>query len=170
MPVLVKQGRAVIAAAVKTRPIHLALGTGKPEWDDAPPELDTAIESLETEVGRRLLKRSQFVAPDDNGDVVVATGVNDDGETEYQRYMISDEPTPYLHVEFQLDFSDGADHSIREAAVFVDTEINDDVPPGQRYLLPKQLKNKGRMLLADRFKVQNMSGDIRETFEYVITF
>ncbi len=170
MPVLVKSGRAAIASAIRSRPIFLALGTGKAAWDETIPAIDTAQTALVNEVGRRLLKRSHFVVPNSTGDIVVATGVNESGETDYERYAVSHTPTPHLHVEFQLDFADGADHAIRETGVFIDTELVAGLPEGQRYFLPEHIKCGGELLLADRFRVQNMSGDIRETFEYVITF
>ncbi len=201
MPVLVKSGRAAIASAIKSRPIHLALGTSynyirkqsmsahkkagiedlstsdkklssemEKWWRPRKPSDDNSRTTLGREIGRRELKRSQFVIPDAKGDIVVSTGVDNKGKSAYQRYKVSKTPTPHLHVEFQLDFEDGGNHAIRESALFIDTEVNSKAPKGARFLLPEHLKSKGTMLLLDHFKTQHMSGDIRETFEFVITF
>ena len=46
---LTKTGRAAIALALSARPIHLAWGSGNPEWDAEEAELPSLVEKARSE-------------------------------------------------------------------------------------------------------------------------
>lgn len=160
MSVLVNEGRAAIASAIAARPLHLAWGEGDPEWDDqnppAPP-VDTNV--LLAEVGRRALHSWEYCTPDEEGGIVTTTG----------RYAISAEPTPHLFLSFKYDYADASDKVIREAAVFMDTELVAGLPAGQKYYSAAQVTNPGLMLSLERLYIPRTPSS-RETIDLVITF
>ena len=63
---LTKNGRAAIALAISSRPLHLAWGSGSPEWDADDPVLPSLVDStaLVNELGRRTPSRIGFVEPE----------------------------------------------------------------------------------------------------------
>ena len=95
MAILTQSGRAAMAAALSTRPIHLAWGTGDPAWDDAPEPESTLATGLVNEIGRRVLTLWQFVIEDANG----AITVNDvDEPTITKTFSPSPENAPTNHL------------------------------------------------------------------------
>lgn len=166
MAILTLSGRAAIAAAIATRSLHLAWGTGDPAWDDAPAPESTLATGLTNEIGRRALTLWQFVTPDENG----AITVNDvDDPTITNSFAPSPVPTNHLYLLFNFDSLDAPAATIRETGVFVDTVVDPALPPGQKYFTPDQLTSPGTLLALERLPFFNRQPSVRQTFEQVIT-
>jgi hypothetical protein len=172
MAILTQSGRAAIAAALAERPIHLAWGTGTPDWD-AEGEQDGEVETvtattLVNEIGRRKITSWQFVVPDDEGEIIV----NDPADpTDKQKFSPSPEnaPTNHLFLSFKFDFDDAPAATIREIGVFTDTITDPDLPPGQMYFEPADIVDPGILLAVEHTPFFNRQPAIRNTFELVIT-
>ena len=168
---LTKSGRAAIASAIASRPLHLAWGSGLAEWDAADAMLPSLVEStaLFNEVGRRKVSRVGFVEPDNQGDIVVPVGVNPDGSVQSARYRQTEEVTPYLYVRVNYDFADASNAVIRELGVFMDTVTAPELPPGQMYFAPADIAETGRLLAAQiTLPPINRSPSVRQTIEFVL--
>jgi hypothetical protein len=170
--VLTKIGRAALVKSVKERVLMLAWGTGDPAWDDDEfldfPALDDAS-ALVAEVGRRIPTQVAFATPDDAGDIVIPKGITPGGEVQEARYAISEAPTPYLYVQTHYNFSDAADATIRELAVFMDSVPVSGLPPGQKYFLPSEIADPGMILAVQIFiPAINRSPSVRQTIDYVM--
>lgn len=168
---LTTSGRAAIAKAIASRPLHLAWGTGNPAWDADNATLPSLVNTsaLVQELGRRTPNLVGFVTPDDAGEIVIPKGVNADGSVEAARYSHSAVPTPYLYVQTSYDFEDASESVIREIGVFMDTELVAGLPPGQRYFLPAHIAKQGLLLAAQIFTPPvNRSPAIRQTIDFVL--
>ncbi|MBJ7309220.1 hypothetical protein ACFOLJ_30990 [Rugamonas sp. CCM 8940] len=161
MAVLQDDGRAALAEAVKSRPIHLAWGSGDPAWDSAgtAPEPKNAA-ALVAEVGRRVATETRFVMPDPAGEISVVGG----------RYKLSETPTKWLLVRFVFDFLDAPAAQLREVGIFLGTVVKPELPPGQRYFIAADLLSPGKLYALERFDKTTRSPSIRQTFEYVLPF
>ncbi len=159
MPILTKSGRVVIAESVKLRPIHIAWGTGDGAWLTAPSEDPNATVLLD-EVARRTANSVEFVVPDEAGAIVLPTG----------SFTISPTPTNSLLITTNFDFLDAQSTVIREYGVFVGTELIGGLPGGQRYFLPAEVADPGRLLYLENLVPIYRSPAIRESFQVVITF
>ncbi|UTY60410.1 hypothetical protein [Massilia sp. erpn] len=160
MAVLQDDGRAALAEAVKSRPIHLAWGTGDSAWDSkAVPEPNNAA-TLVAEIGRRVATEVRFVKPDENGEISVVSG----------RYTVSETPTKWLLTRFVFDFLDAPASQLREVGIFLGTVVKPELPPGQRYFAPADIVHPGKLYALERFEKTVRSPSIRQTFEYVLPF
>ena len=169
---LTKTGRAAIAKALAARPIHLAWGSGNPEWDGEDAELPSLVgaTALVQELGRRTPATIGFVEPDDAGDIVIPVGVGASGEVQEARYrQVSPGPTPYLYVRTNYNFEDASAAVIREIGVFMDTQIKNGLPAGQRYFRPDELEEAGLLVAVQIIKPSiNRSPSVRQTIEFVL--
>lgn len=168
---LTTTGRAAIALAIMARPLHLAWGTGDEAWDADDAELPSLVDAtaLRAEIGRRAIATKGFVTPDPQGGIVIPTGQRPDGSVEEARYAQVEGPTPYIYLRVNYDFADAANAIIRELAVFMDTEIAPDLPPGQFYFTPQELASPGLMLAAQILTPPiNRSPAVRQTIEFVL--
>ncbi len=171
LAVLTKVGRAALVKAVKERPLFLAWGTGDPAWEVDGAELPSLVDAsaLVAEVGRRIPSLVSFATPDDNGSIVIPKGITPSGEVQEARYAISETPTPYLYVQTAYSFSDAADATIRELAVFMDSVVKADLPPGQQYFLPSEIEEPGLILAAQIFTPAiNRSPSVRQVIDFVL--
>lgn len=161
MSVLVNEGRAAIAAAIASRPLHLAWGEGDASWTEPAPAPSTGATTVLNEVGRRVVTRTAFCVPDENGDIQTTTG----------RYREVATPTPHLYLFTKFDFADAPNATIRTLGVFMDTQVVSGLPEGQKYFLPSQLQNDGLLLVLENLeRFIPRSPASRETFELVVTF
>lgn len=108
-----EQGRIAMAVAIAARPLHIAWGLGDEAWDSMDPlEWPSLVKAtaLVNEVGRRKPSVVGFVTPDDNGSIVVPVEkrVTEEGTVEVvtKRYAYSAEPTAYLYLRADFDYSD----------------------------------------------------------------
>ncbi len=173
MPIstLTKTGRAALAFALSTRPLHLAWGSGDPAWDAEDAVLPSLVEAtaLVHEVGRRTVSSLFFVEQDDAGDIVIPLGLTSSGVMQSVRYRRAEGVTPNLYVSVFFDYEDAANAVIREAALFSDTETLPELPPGQRYFTPDQLANPGKMIAVQILQpAKNRSASVRESMEFVL--
>lgn len=162
-------GRVGTAYALSQLPWHIAIGRGQTAWDAVPrtagwaaalaPDAAAAT-ALVDEIGRRLADEVAFVTPDATGDIELPDG----------RWKRSGTPTQHLYVRAQLDFTDGAGQTVREAALFAAaTPIG--LPAGQRWFTPVQLTAGGHLMQLVRFEFAFVrSGSVRQAFHFVQTF
>lgn len=171
---LTDAGRAYIANIIIQHPIHVAWGSGDAAWDDDPDKNhmkgnirpETA---LVHELGRRVATVKAFVVPDDNGDIVIPTGIGGDNEVGKLRYSRVDYPTPNILVKASFDFGEAPNDVIREVAVFLDTVAKSDVLPGKAYLTPAEVDDPGVMLELERQDpVIPRSPALQQTFYFVL--
>ena len=94
---LTKTGRAAIALAISSRPLHLAWGSGDPAWDADGATLPSLVDStaLLNELGRRTPSHIGFVEPDEAGGIVIPVSTGSEGAVQEARYRLVTEPTPY---------------------------------------------------------------------------
>ena len=93
---LTKTGRAAIALALSSRPIHLAWGSGNTAWDEEDAELPSLVDAtaLVNELGRRTPASIGFVEPDEEGDIVIPVATGTGGEVQEARYKTVVGPSP----------------------------------------------------------------------------
>lgn len=157
MSILTYSGRVAIAKAIANESIFLAWGVGDPSWDDTPVVEDIAADSLYAEIGRRRASVVGYCLPDEAGEIVTTDG----------RFAQSVDPTRYLFFRFAFDYADAADANIRELGVFLGTEVNPELPPGQMYYTPSQLTATGTLLLLEHITKYPRSQSSRIVYEQV---
>ncbi|MGE4335652.1 MAG: hypothetical protein AB7E55_06725 [Pigmentiphaga sp.] len=158
MAVLAESGRLAAVSTLLEQPLHLAWGTGCPEWDTAPvtPSVDTT--ALVNEVGRRQATQAAYCRPDPQGEIRVPEG----------RFALSPEPTNHLFMRFLFDYADAPTATIREIAVFVGAVAKAGVPEGKAYLLPSEIEHPGMLLTVERISPLPRNKFIRHQFEQVV--
>lgn len=162
MAILPNRGRVAIAHALKSLPLHFAWGTGDGAWTTVIPPEDTNASALMAEIGRRTVTAADYVVPDPDGAIEVATG----------KFNLSPggTPTKWLWVRANFDFGDASSSVVREVAVFSDTEIQSGLPSGQAYFTPSQVVDPGYLLYVEHITPIFRSPAIQENFEAVIAF
>jgi len=143
MAILTNSGRAAVAVSIKAQPIHLAWGSGLPDWDAGGDSELPSTSDLTAEVGRRRVTQSLFCTPDPAGEIVVSEA---------------------------YDFHDAPDATIRELGVFIGTVAKSTTPVGQDYLLPEDIETPGTLLVYERIQKLVRSPQIRQQFEFVVQF
>ena len=165
MATLTESGRIALAAAVKAKAIHLAWGSGLPEWDATPPIESPSIAALTTEVGRRVAGLVEYVVPDPAGTLIVPVF---NGSSVPQKFSLSAPPTKYLYMAFQFAVTDAPAETIREAGVFVDTVTTGS--EGQTYFIPAEVADPGMLLAVECLSPKIIrSGSTRKLFEFVLS-
>jgi len=160
MATLQESGRIALAIAVASQPIHLAWGRGSPAWDDAPQPEGSTHNTLVDEIGRRTATQVGYCRPDPAGEIELATG----------RYTLSAEPSTLVYVKFVFAFAEAAGETIREQGIFLGTQPKPGLPAGQRYYLPADLAQPGRLYALERVPAFLRNGATRQMFEYVLPF
>lgn len=169
-------GRAAIALAISNSSLTIAWGTGDPSWYEEGGTMPDLLSSkrLVNEVGRRIPTFVGFVLPDDNGDIVVPTVIqNKNGETSVteKRYIKAESPTPFLYIQAQYGFEDAANSTLREMGIFMGGTTDPNLPPGQRYFLPAEVIDPGYLLAVSILDQEiNRSGSVQQTVNLVIPF
>lgn len=156
--ILTNSGRTALATALMLRSIHLAWGTGLPEWDDTPYPEQMDAEGLVAEVGRRKATSVLYATPDGDGSIVVPNG----------RFSLSDEPTPFIFAQFDFDYDDASDATIREIAVFSGSTVDPSLPPGQMYFAPGEITNPGTLVVLEHVEKIPRSQNVQQAFRFVI--
>lgn len=149
-----------MAEAVMARAIHMAWGSGDPEWDTTPVPETINDSALVAEIGRRVVSVARYCFPDPDGEIVVPTG----------RFTESIAPTRHIYLRFNFDFFDAPVATIREVAVFIGTQTLGTLPPGQTYFEPAQIVAPGTLLVIERVPKFERSASVRQSFEFVVTF
>ena len=161
MAVLQNSGRAALARAIAVQPIYLAWGRGLPAWDAAPEPEPTNAETLVDEIGRRLATAIGFVLPSPNGEIELP---------DKSRFTAHAEPTKWLHVRWNFDYTDAAGEVVRELGVFVGGAVVDGLPAGQRYFTPDQVATPGALYTMERVTSFTRNGAVRQVQEYILPF
>ena len=162
MQILPQSGRVAVAESIALRPIHFAWGLGDGSWIEPPAPSNNAT-ALMVEVGRRTANAAQYVVPDEDGDIEAPDG---------SKWSLSPSGAPTKHIMLSVTFEFGEEPGsvIREYGVFVGTETDPLLPPGQRYFTPAQVTSPGRLLYLGNIEPIFRSPAIRESFRVVITF
>ena len=78
-------------------------------------------------------------------------------------------PSPYLNPRTNSTFEDASNAVIRGIGVFMVKEQTDDLPPGQRYFTPGDLKSPGLLVAVQIIRPAiNRSPSVRQTIEFVL--
>lgn len=171
---LTNSGRAAIAQAILSLPLHYAWGSGEPGWDDDPDKqhLDVPLVdavALNNELGRRAVTAAAYVLPDSEGEIVIPEGRDSQGGVVEARFSISPTPTRFIYLRANFDYDNASNQIIREVAVFSNTTIKEGLPPGQRYFTPADVEDPGHLLCIQRLDpVILRSPAIRHSFEFVL--
>ncbi|ELT50278.1 hypothetical protein [Brucella intermedia] len=171
MAVFTIGGRVILAQALLLTEMFLAVGTGDPDWDSAPPPSTpeeeqqqytqlAALTDLTALVGLTRTRDKFFVKPDAAGTIPMSDGA---------LYSRTDEPTPYIYVRFQLDLSDASGTTLREHGIFIGTTLAPDVLPGQMYIPSEKVVSFGQMVQVDRFPPIVRDGSISQVFSTIVT-
>lgn len=167
---LTMTGLSAVAAAIKTRPLHIAWGAGSEDWDSDPTKKPSLVDAtaLTHELGRRTVRACSFCTPDENGDIVAPTGTDPEGNIITARYSLSDTPQPYLYIMASFDYGDASEATIRECGLFMDTVVSEACPEGQRYFVPGEVTDPGYLVLAQIFDSPIVrSASMRQSIEFV---
>lgn len=168
---LTTSGRAAIAKAIADQTIHLAWGSGSASWDGGTLPSVVSMTQLVNEVGRRIPTTIGYVTPDEAGDIVIPIVAGGEGAVEEARYSLvtGGNPTPYLYIKTNFDYSDASNVTIREMGVFMGGEVQAGLPEGQRYFLPSQVTDKGILLAAQIVvPIIERSPSVRQSVEFVL--
>lgn len=161
-----------MAAAVKAQALHVAWGSGDPAWDDmGDSDLPGLVgyKALVNELGRRVPAVVGFVEPDDNGPIVIPIGEDGQGNVQYARYRQVDEASAWLYVRCNFENPDASNAIIREMGLFGGTVVDPDLPPGQHYFTPGQIKNPGFLVAMEIVRPRfERSPSVRESYEFVL--
>ncbi|MBN9047463.1 MAG: hypothetical protein J0H18_17625 [Rhizobiales bacterium] len=171
MAVATQGARIQQAIALMNLTLFLAVGTGDPAWDSQPapstPEDQTAqdaawsqLTDLTAKIGVTRVRDKSYVTPDDAGTILVGDG---------SRYSLSTDPTGYVYLCFQLDLSDASDTTLREAGIFVGTQLAASVPEGQMYIADADVADFGRLIEIDRFSPIVRDGSLSQSFSFILT-
>ncbi len=171
---LTESGRAGMAEALAKMPVHFAWGSGDAAWSEDPDKsyLKQSLvkeKSLLTELGRRAITAIGYAVPDADGEIVIPVGHLPSGDVEVARYSAVLEPSPFLYLRVNFDFADASNAVVREVGVFLGTVLKEGLPAGQKYFLPTDLDNSGRLLAIQRLDPMiERSPAVRQTFEFVL--
>ena len=162
MATLTDSGRAALASSLLDEDLFVGLGAGLEIWDN--PETFEAETRAVSDITNALcfikINDKQFVKESETGSIILPQG----------RFEISHSPTPNLYLKAALNFTEMPTATIREVAVFKDTELAESVLPGQTFYTTADVTNNGQLIFIDRQTTPiNRSAGRRETFEFVIT-
>jgi hypothetical protein len=163
-----------MAKAIKDQPMFLALGRGDTSWsDETPPLEDIGAVQLLNEIGRRALSRSLYVVPDANGDIEVPVSVTQDQNggwnVEKERFSVSETPTRHLYLEFNLDYTDAVDETVREIGLYVGSVLKPGLPPGQMFFNKSDFVSEGLLFEIEHKRPYIREVNRRTTFAWVIS-
>ena len=158
---LVNNGRTSFAMGFMNETLHLAWGSGNPDWDDVgvfpdgAPTPTVEETALTAELGRRTVTQASYVEPDSNGDI----------EFPESRYTISATPTRRIYLRIAFLQTEEPAATIREVGLFMGTETTE----AGNYLEPGDVDDPGLLVVAYRFAGIPRSSARREVFEFVLT-
>ena len=123
-----------------------------------PPE-SPARATLFDEIGRKKVTDCRYVVPDDAGEIEMTSG----------RFSYSDVKTRHLLFRTAFSYSEGADETIREVAVMLDTVVKPGTPPGKYYLTADDILDPGDLLLIQYTAPTIRNGGTAQSYESVLT-
>lgn len=153
-------GRIAIAELIFSQPVHLAWGIGDGAWTSTVPNETGEEAGLINEVGRRVVTQLAYVVPDAVGAIVLPEG----------SFTLSATPTRHLYMRTDFDFNEATGAAIREIGVFIRTVTQAGLPALQKYFIPSQIVDPGRLIQLKNYQPIYRFPDNRERFEIVMTF
>lgn len=160
MAILTRVGRIELAKAVKAQSIYLAWGSGQPQWDTTPVTEQSCSTQLTQALGYRKARRVLYCEPDTSGEIHVPEGT----------FKASTQATPHIYCEFNYDFTDGLEQTIRELGLMVGTQPHSSEPAGRFYHAPSGIADPGVLMLLEHRPAMYRDQGVRETFEFVLSF
>lgn len=152
LSVFVAGSRVVVARYFMQAPLFIAVGSGDPEWDSLPtptPEEELPLlEALSQEstltncIGVTRVRARSYMKADPNGDIVLSDG---------SVWSVSVTETNTIRLEASLDIGDATGDSVREAGVYLGTQISETVPPGQMFIPLTEVTSLGTLIQLHRF-------------------
>ncbi|UIS74645.1 baseplate protein [Morganella phage Mecenats66] len=156
MAIVLNQGRIAIATAISALPIYVGIGSGDVSWDTTPEPEDVNAKTLVSPLGYRKATQVQFCKPKSDGEILVPSG----------NFEVSLEPTNYLYLSFQFNFTDVPEETIREVGVFLNTTLTGSQTG---FITPEQIASVGDMTVLEHVKIAR-SANVRQQFEFIIQF
>lgn len=160
MAILTESGRISVAKYLANQPLHMAWGTGSPDWDVTPSPNDPNQTEIVAEIGRLQATRVQFAVPDPEGEIDLPEG----------NFSIVGSPTKFLMLTFDFGYTSAVGQDIRDLGVFVGTAPKPEVPADTKYLIPAQIQDPGLLLVAERIIKFTRTSNVKQRFIYVIQF
>lgn len=159
MAILTNSGRSELVRALHEQPIFMAWGRGDGEWETAPSEsMDST--GLQDAIGFRKATQVSYCKPDVDGPIEVTSGT----------FSLTEEKTRHLYLQFRYDYEDAIGETIREIAVFLNTQIKSGLPEGKKYFEMDEVTANGQLLLLENYRPLQRDTGVRESFDFVVTF
>lgn len=121
-------------------------------------------QALESEIGRTRINSVDFVTPLDQADNSATLFI----ESGDDRYVRSETPTPWLSIVTRLGVNDAVGDPITEYGVFIDCEVDPELPPLQRYYAADQITNSGIPLLFETRTPMPHDGTLSAIFSVIL--
>lgn len=153
--------RKAFTALVKDAALFCALAEGDEEWGSNPPAPTTNETDVLEEHGRKKVLYKEYVTPDEDGDIVGASGA---------KYSLSQTPTNYLYVKVTFEPDELPEITFREIGWFWGGTTDPELPPGQLVFIPEEVVTKGTILAVSRRAPVVRNPETRYTFHNVINF
>ena len=166
--ILQAQGAVALATALKSTPLHIAIGRGDPAWDTLTPEQIAATTpsdatGLLDEIGRRVAT-VQYVTENPAGDIEITDP--DTGDS--RRYQLSATPTAALYLSARFASDEGAGEYVREIAIYADGQPIAGLPAGQDWFTADQIDQPGAIYALIRTPAKYRDGVERILEETVL--
>jgi hypothetical protein len=122
-----------------------------------PPPAPNAT-SLIAEIGWKRILNYQFVVPDDFGPIQVTAG----------SFSAANVPTNYLYLQLILLQGELPTATIREYAIYANTQVAPGLPGGQALFSPAQIVDRGGLVTVTNTEPIVRNPMIREQFSFVL--
>lgn len=159
---LTRAARIAIATSIKNKDLFLAVAAGDEEWGPNPPF--PSINAIATTTAALAFKRithKVYCAPDPvEGTIVTPSGA---------KFKPVFEPTEHLYLKCVLEADEVPQLTYRELAIFMDSVMDSQLPPGQNLFMPADVVDAGTLVALQRRDVIIRQPEIREIYHTVIT-
>lgn len=159
MAILTNSGRSELVRSLQEQPLFMAWGRGDGKWETAPAESMDSTDLIDA-VGFRKATQVSYCTPDADGPIEVTSG----------KFSLTDEQTRHLYLQFRYDYDDAIGETIREIAIFLNTQTKADLPEGQKYFPIDEVTDAGQILLLENYRPLQRDTGVRESFDFVVTF
>ncbi len=122
-----------------------------------PPESPEATQLIHL-MGLRSFDTVVFCTPHKQGALSTPQG----------NFAISEAATTTLYLSCRLDFSEAVGQTIQEVGVMVGAQTAADLPPGQRYFTPDQIRAPGTLLVLEHLAPLKREATTRDAFSFVV--
>lgn len=155
------QTRNSLTKVVKDSDIFCALAAGVTQWGSSPPNPTNTLTDVIGELGRKKVLYKEFCTPDDDGDIIAASG---------QKFVLSQTPTNYLYVRVAFEPDEVPNVTFREIGWFWKGTTTTGLPDGQLVFAPSNVVTKGDLLALTRRAPVVRNNETRLIFHNVINF